>query len=101
MSDENDETLLAPETLDYRSSKPINLHNDKDDDTVATSEMLECASTTPIGIICIISFHTLFVQIVISNTSNPSQRNSETVVRRSTGTCTEIIMCVMNLHAYR
>ena len=51
MSDENDETLLAPETLDYRSSIPINLHNDKDDDTVAASEMLECASTTPTGIL--------------------------------------------------
>ena len=51
MSDENDETLLAPETLDYRSSIPINLHNDKDDDTFAASEMLECASTTPTGIL--------------------------------------------------
>ena len=53
MSDENDndETLLAPETLDYSRSIPINLHNDKDDNIVAASEMSEYASTTPTGIL--------------------------------------------------
>ena len=55
-SDENDETLQAPETLDHRCSSSAQLETasvdkDKDEEAVVDSDLLECASTTPTDIL--------------------------------------------------